>query len=81
MKPPICAICGKRFDPTEGKLLSFRLTEKDLQWQKHAKITPGFVGHPPWLEWFCADHAQLFEPLLALSLAEAMQRFYEDNPS
>ncbi|TXT60152.1 MAG: hypothetical protein BAJALOKI2v1_130034 [Promethearchaeota archaeon] len=55
MRPPICYICNKRFTPNEGGLIYFKRRESDVKWDKKAE-DPGFVGHPPYAEWFCEDH-------------------------
>ena len=58
MKPPICIICGKRFDNSdEGGLIYFKETEKDKEWKKRVE-EKGLIGHPPYAEWFCGTHYQ-----------------------
>jgi len=55
MRPPICAVCHKRFSEGGG-LLSFTLTDEEKE-EKKRFDQPGFVGHPPGLEWFCICNA------------------------
>ncbi len=58
MRPPICAICDKDFEINErAGLVSFETTADDEKWYKKAS-EPGFVGHPPNQDWFCAEHYQ-----------------------
>lgn len=57
MKPPICAICNKRFDISEENcgLIYFRQRKSDIEWDKKMKKT-GAKGHPPYARWFCTEH-------------------------
>jgi hypothetical protein len=73
MRPPDCALCDKRFDPfgSEGELVSFAKDPADADWYARAK-QPGFVGHPPHEDWFCAEHAPAARALAHLPLREAM---------
>ena len=54
MKPPICAICNKRFSG-EGGLIYFEETDEDIAFNKRIKQA-GFVGHPSNAFWFCENH-------------------------
>lgn len=79
MRPPICAICDKRLEEEEmktGGLVSFAKSENDLAWDKRAE-EPGFVGHPPYLEWFCEKHYPKARSLSHLTRAEAMKEMRE----
>ncbi len=54
MKPPICAICRKKFSE-KGGLIYFKETEADRNFNKRFK-QKGFVGHPSNAFWFCKEH-------------------------
>ncbi|GAB4314975.1 MAG: hypothetical protein Kow0069_16600 [Promethearchaeota archaeon] len=71
VKPPICAICGERFDPSQGALIYFRRTAADEEWHERRRREPGFVGHPPEAEWFCGKHARRASELSNLTIGEA----------
>ncbi|MEN9799747.1 MAG: hypothetical protein RL653_3444 [Pseudomonadota bacterium] len=75
MRPPECAVCDKRFDPfgSEGELVSFEKDPADAEWYQRAK-QPGFVGHPPHEDWFCAAHAPAARALEKLSRREALTK-------
>ena len=68
MRPPICAICGKR---EKCKLIYFKETKEDKEWYRRAQ-KEGFVGHPPNAEWFCDEHYPDAAKLAHLTLKEAM---------
>jgi hypothetical protein len=56
MKPPICEICDRRILKEEhAGLVYFQKTKTDSEWDKKCK-EEGFVGHPPYAEWFCEEH-------------------------
>ena len=72
MRPPICIICDKDgIDGHDIKLISFHKNESDIQWEKEMD-EKGFVGHPPWQEWFCKKHYKKAIKLSHLSLNEAL---------
>jgi hypothetical protein len=72
MRPPICAICHKRFNPgKKSGLISFSLSEEEKI--ENLKFdTPGYVGHPKGLEWFCEEHYHIAERYTDIPLAEAL---------
>ena len=73
MRPPICAICKKRFTPrVGGKLVSFKETEADKKYNEKFK-EPGVVGHKAHREWFCNEHLAKAKSLIHLSRKEAME--------
>lgn len=76
MKPPICELCGDRFDPDSGALLEFERTASDAEWHRHA-ATQSVVGHPPNVAWFCADHADRARTLTDRSLVDALEAMHE----
>lgn len=61
MKPPVCAACGRDFDPTEEGGLVRVGPRKEPWWnglvdpeevERHGPPT----GHPPDEAWFCGEH-------------------------
>ncbi len=66
MRPPICDVCGHRFDPREGGgLVHFR----DAQ-----SLPDGMTGHPDGVEWYCKRHYDQAHALRESTYAEAMQQ-------
>lgn len=56
MKPPICEICEKNLTNQEHVgLVYFQKTDADKEWDRRCE-EEGFVGHPPYAEWFCEEH-------------------------
>lgn len=47
MRPPICDLCGKRFDASDGGLVRFA---------DYEPLPNGRVGHPKGVLWFCPRH-------------------------
>ena len=78
MRPPICEICGEDIDDDIGGLVSFAMSDSDEAWHERADDEPGFVGHPPELEWFCKDHIARAQELSHLTRAEAMRTMGEE---
>lgn len=76
MRPPICAICDREFFDDSGSLVCFQRTETDKAWDKKAE-EPGFVGHPPYCEWFCGEHVAKAKELSYLTRPEAMKTLRE----
>lgn len=72
MKPPICCICHHDFRHSiqEGGLVSFKLSEKDKEYNQRFK-EKGFVGHKAGTAWFCKDHYKLAKKYQNLTLSEA----------
>ena len=77
MRPPRCCICEEWIGDT-GQILEFAKTQKDLQWDKRRDEEVDFVGHPPYVEYFCEEHLSLALRYVSLSLAEAMQKIRND---
>lgn len=77
MRPPICAICKKRFAPSDGGKVYFKETEEQKEYNKRFD-EPGFVGHPSHLEWFCEDHIEAAKELKNLSSTEAIKELKKD---
>jgi len=73
MRPPICAICRKRFSPsqTEGGLVYFKLTEEEEASNNRMKERR-MIGHPKGREWFCEEHRSLAEAHKHLTQKEAI---------
>ncbi|MHA1266826.1 MAG: hypothetical protein ACTSRS_16435 [Candidatus Helarchaeota archaeon] len=72
MKPPICAICGRRFNPRKGKLIYFVRRPSDEEWHKKMEESD-MVGHPPEAEWFCEKHYQRAAELQNLTIDKAFE--------
>ncbi len=72
MKPPICALCGKRVvendTDDEAGLVAFA---------DYEVLSEGVVGHPKGLAWFCDEHYGAAEALRALPLDAALARLRE----
>ena len=74
MRPPICEICNKDFNPTkEGGLLYFKETPEGRAFEKRVK-EEGIVGHPPDAGWFCGEHFKAAEKLVHLTLGEVIEK-------
>ena len=74
MRPPICDICDKEFDPNkEGGLIDFKETPEGRTFAKRVRET-GIVGHPPDTGWFCGDHFEKAEKLAHLTIHEAIEK-------
>ena len=73
MRPPICYICGKRFEPSEKvDIIYFKKQDSDIEWEKRMKRERK-VEHPPYAEWFCAEHFEAANKLKHLPLHEALK--------
>jgi hypothetical protein len=73
MRPPICYICGKRFEPSaEVDIIYFKKQKSDIKWEKRMK-REGKVGHPPYAEWFCEEHYEAANKLKHLPINEALK--------
>jgi len=67
MRPPLCAVCERDVKSQDG-LVRFVSRATDLDWRERAR-QPGFVGHPPDTDWFCAVH---LSPARALAQAHTI---------
>lgn len=76
MRPPICAICDKRLSKDDGGLIYFALRQSDIRWKKKAE-KGNFIGHPPFVEWFCGKHYPKAEELSDLTIDKAMKKLKE----
>lgn len=73
MRPPECCICDREFNPQEeGGLIYFKRRPSDEAWDRDMK-EKGYVGHPPYAEWFCKDHYDIAHDLKHLPIDEALQ--------
>ncbi|MBY8999563.1 MAG: hypothetical protein KGD64_01485 [Candidatus Heimdallarchaeota archaeon] len=80
MKPPMCALCYKEFlDTDEGGLVYFEKRSSDERWISVMK-EEGMQGHPPFAEWFCAEHYEAAIELKKLTIDEAMNILKEKYP-
>ena len=78
MRPPECCICGKDMRMTdEGDLIYFKKRPEDEEWIKNMEEND-MVGHPPYAEWFCADHYKNAKKLEHLTIDEAMDILRKD---
>jgi len=75
MKPPICAICDKRFE-TGGGLVYFKEDNEDIEFNKRLS-QPDFVGHPTNAFWFCELHISKAKELSHLSKRAAFEKLRE----
>ena len=73
MKPPECHICGRE---DECEIISFKKQPSDIDWERRMKEIGG-VGHPPWQEWFCIDHAGIAKDFSHLPRPTAMKKINE----
>lgn len=69
----MCCICNKNLDSDEGGLVYFKKRPRDFEWDERAK-EPGFVGHPPYAEWFCGEHYKKAKDLSDLTVDEALNQ-------
>lgn len=73
MRPPICEICEKYFNPDEaGGLVYFKETEAGREFERKCR-EEGMVGHPPDAGWFCGEHVELAKNLKHLTIDEALE--------
>jgi len=77
MRPPVCALCRRRFGPDEGGLVSFARDPADADWYRRAEA-PGFTGHPPHQEWFCGAHVTNARDVSELTRSAALARLKSD---
>ncbi len=74
MKPPICCICHRGFDPDkEGGLVWFAKRTSDIEWDRWIEET-GDTGHPPYADWYCAAHIEQAHSLSHLTIDAAFAR-------
>lgn len=77
MRPPVCAICGKEFDPSEeGGVIYFAKRQSDIKWDKKMEEIGG-VGHPPYADWFCSEHYPQAKELAGETISDAMKKLRE----
>ena len=73
MRPPICVICNKEMlEMKDVELVYFKKRPSDVDWDKMMK-EKGWVGHPPYVEWFCAEHLKKARDLEHLPIDEALK--------
>lgn len=66
MKPPVCALCGSRFDPPDGG--------GTVKFSDYEPLPDGMTGHPEGLEWFCERHRDSARSVQELGAAAAMEQ-------
>mgnify|MGYP001792006470 CR=1 FL=1 len=72
MKPPICAVCGKRFSP--GKEEDGGMTVKFADYKP---LPERMVGHPKGMVWVCSEHLAEARSRTNLPTAEAIKQIRE----
>ena len=76
MKPPICIICYSEFfdelDEEISGLIYFEKRASDKKWEDVMR-KEGFIGHPPYAEWFCSEHYESAKELTHLTIDEALK--------
>jgi hypothetical protein len=79
MRPPICEICDRGFNPdNEGGLIGFKKTSEGKAFDKRVTET-GIVGHPPDTGWFCGTHYGKALEMKHLTINEAIKRIRESE--
>ena len=72
MRPPICCLCDRGFETGhECELVAFTQVPEDVA----NSLRRGYEDppeHPPHLEWFCPEHAQLATQLVHLTCTQAV---------
>ena len=56
----------------EGGLIYFRKRPSDKEWDDYME-EKGYVGHPPYAEWFCKEHYDSAYELKDLTIDKAMK--------
>ena len=79
MMPPLCCICHKSFESSEGGLIYFTEDEDDKIANERLN-QPGFVGHPPNAFWFCEKHYPSANKLSNLTKKEAFKVLKKQKP-
>jgi hypothetical protein len=73
LRPPICVICDKKLvDMDDGGLIYFKKRPSDIEWEEYME-KKGYVGHPPYAEWFCKSHYNRAYELKDLTIDKAMK--------
>ena len=73
MRPPICEICDRDFNPdSRSGLLYFKETSEGREFDKRVS-EEGITGHPPDAGWFCEEHYGKAKKLTYLTLSEALK--------
>ncbi len=71
MRPPICAVCDDDAGE-DGGLVSFVRGPSGVEFDRRCQEEEGFVGHPPYVEWFCGSHITAARELDGRTRREAM---------
>ncbi len=80
MRPPICEICSRSFNPdNEGGLLYFKKKPEGIAFDKRVE-KEGIIGHPPYAGWFCGTHYKSAEEYTLLTINEAITKMRKINP-
>ena len=73
MRPPECRVCDKKMGKDDGGLVQFEKRPSDIEWDKKANKIEGFVGHPPYIDWFCSKHYNKAKELKSLTIDKVMK--------
>ena len=70
MKPPICAVCRKRFDPFDSSLAG---RAGLVHFADYRPLPDGMTGHPAGTAWFCRRHFRAAKDLQDRSRPDALE--------
>lgn len=82
MRPPICAVCYKRFSPRKeppSGLIHFKLTEEEKEYNNEM-LKLNKKGHPKGKEWFCEEHYLIAKKHQELTRSEALAILRKEFP-
>lgn len=71
MKPPVCSVCDRQFEPNVDSLVAFA---------DYEPLPEDIVGHPQGLEWVCPEHIQAARSLRHLDSESAIARLRRNVP-
>ena len=70
MQPPICALCGVRFDAGAAT----------VRFSDYRPLPDGMVGHPHGLVWFCGAHLEAAGAVAHLPTEQALTTLRSTPP-
>ena len=73
MKPPICALCAKRFDPLPASRPGLGGRGGLVRFADHRSLPDGMTGHPKGADWFCPRHFRAAQTYQDRPLSEALR--------
>jgi hypothetical protein len=77
MRPPVCAICDRDLEESDGGVIYFKKRFSDKVWDRKMNRIQG-VGHPPYAEWFCGKHFDRVKELEELTIDKAISKINEE---